>query len=238
MAEDSFFQFKSFRIYQQNDKVFNVNTDGILLLAWLPLLDHKNVLEIGCGTGVIAIGLENINPKTNHFTAIDISENAYHLTKKNSAFNQSSIEIFHCSLNEFCETTQQKYAVIVSNPPFFLPHFPSQKAQNIQAKYTDSLPFESLIASSSRLLTDEGSCYLVLPYLSLDAIQAICQLHHLHIVRQLIIYPKVGKNPHRILLEIKKQKAVCEINSLAILDANGSYTVDYIALTKRFYTIF
>lgn len=156
--------------------------------------------------------------------------------QKNSAsLINLSIEIFHCSLNKFCEANQQKYAVIVSNPPFFYRIFLRKSAKYSRNIQIVCCLFESLIVSSSsaahrwRQLLFGAAVFIARCY------SGYLSLYHLHIVRQLIIYPKVGKNSHRILLEIKT-KAVCEINSL-YFDANG-YTADYIALTKRFYTIF
>ncbi|MBL0100921.1 MAG: methyltransferase [Saprospiraceae bacterium] len=97
-----------------------VNTDGVLLGVWSDISTKKNVLDIGTGTGVIAIMVAQKNEEIIAH-GLEIDEIAYkqaRLNMEQSPFSQR-LEAIYDSLQNFCEITTHKYDLIISNPPFF-----------------------------------------------------------------------------------------------------------------------
>lgn len=82
----SLFRFKQFAI-EQSAEVFKVSTDSVVLGAWANVSPGQNVLDLGCGTGLLALMVAQRNPIA-RIEAIDINEAAIALATKN--FNRSS----------------------------------------------------------------------------------------------------------------------------------------------------
>jgi tRNA1Val (adenine37-N6)-methyltransferase len=236
------FQFKKFKIIQNAASVFKVNTEAVLLSAWVSLNPDIHILEIGSGTGVISIGLIQRLKENSNITAIDIDTHAYNITKRNIEANQiDNITAFNSSLQEFySENIDQRFDLILSNPPYFDSKFKSEKPRNIFSKYTDNLDYTTLINLSSKLLKSDGTIALVLPFDDLDKIKTELNLNNLVISKQLNLSTIPRKKPLRVLLEIKKSDEVkeTEYQNLLIKDNSGNFTQEYIDYTKDYYTIF
>ena len=233
------FQFKRFKI-SQNNLVFRVNSEAILLVSWIKNLSSSRILEIGSGTGIISIALDYKFNHKNNIHCIDIDRNAYDMTRHNVEENHSlQIKANHISLKDFTTDADIKYDVVVSNPPFFEGSCKSEKARNKLAKYTDSLSYEDLLINSCELLTETGSIYLVLPSSALEPIHQLADKLELSLVAVCFIEPKIGRTAKRVLIELSKEKnAKKSESSIAILDEKGSYTEAYRLMTSEFYTIF
>lgn len=233
------FQFKRFKI-SQNNLVFRVNSEAILLVSWIKSLASSRILEIGSGTGIISIALDYKFNHQNIIHCIDIDRNAYEMTRYNVEENHSlQIKANHISLEDFTKHTDIKYDVVVSNPPFFGGSYKSEKARNKLAKYTDSLSYEDLLISSCQVLTESGCIYLVLPSSALESINQLSDKLELSLVALCFIEPKIGRIAKRVLIELSKEKnAKKSETTIAILDEKGNYTEAYRLMTGEFYTIF
>ncbi len=236
------FQFKKFKIIQNAASVFKVNTEAVLLSAWVCLKSNIKILEIGSGTGVISLGLIQRLDGKSDITAIDIDHNAYKLTKENIAYNQvTNISVQHTSLQEFSrKNPNQRFDLIISNPPYFDSKYKSVKPRNVYAKYTDTLDYKTLMELSSKMLNPEGKIALVLPYHDLEKIKSEINQNKLDISRLLYLSTIPNKVPLRILIEIKFQDLIKKTVShhLIIKDGEGKFTNEYIDYTKEYYTIF
>ncbi|NNK90769.1 MAG: methyltransferase, partial [Saprospiraceae bacterium] len=110
-----YFKFKHFSLRNSN-AAFKVNTDGVLLAAWTTLEKGKSCLDIGTGSGVIALILSHRYPTIN-FSAIDIDPTSYNEAIYNFRLNQKPIK---CLLDDFKSfRPKMKYDHFVSNPPYF-----------------------------------------------------------------------------------------------------------------------
>jgi len=223
--------------------VFKVNTEAVLLSAWVNVNDYSEVLEIGSGTGVIALGLKQRLDEKSSITTIDIDRNAFELTQVNIELNQlENISAQHISLQDFCHQERKKrFDLIVSNPPYFDTPIKSFKPRNVYAKYTDSLSYSSLIGLSAKLMKTTGRIALVIPYLDIPQMVEILDSNKLRITRQLNVRTIPKKTPLRVLLEISHQAINSELreeSELIIKDGRGQFTDDYRHMTKDFYTIF
>ncbi len=154
-----FFQFRQFTVFQ--DKcAMKVGTDGTLLGAWAQ--GGKRILDIGTGTGLIALMMAQRYPEA-RVTAIDIDRDACEQALENirkSPFSER-IKIVNAPLQQFC---QASFDAIVSNPPFFTNALRNPDEKRSTARHTDTLPFKELFQQTGCLLTADGTFSAVIPF--------------------------------------------------------------------------
>lgn len=228
------FDFKHFRIY--HDRCANkVGTDGVLLGAWADVQNDERLLDIGTGSGIIALMLAQRNGKA-LITGIENNNEAAGQAAENvqrSPYHER-VDIVNEDFNEW--QTEERFDHIVSNPPYFEEDvLPADAARNA-ARHTTSLTLENLIRKSKALLKDDGKISLILPYQLLSRIKGICTLERLHLLRQTDVITTTGKAPKRCLLTFgKRHNADLSHDILQLSDKNGQRTAAYTALTKDFY---
>ena len=229
-----YFDFKHFRVY--HDRCANkVGTDGVLLGAWCDVADDKRLLDVGTGSGIIALMLAQRNEKAS-ITGIEYNKDAAEQAKENvnSSPYSARIEIVNADFNEWC--TEQTFDHIVSNPPYFEEDVLSSDEARSSARHTTSLTFADLIKKSKALLTDNGKISLVLPHQQLNRIKGICALERMHLLRQTDIITTEGKLPKRCLLTFSKQRGEdLKHDTLQLQEKDGQRTATYTELTKDFY---
>lgn len=230
----SFFQFKKFTVY--HDKcAMKVGTDGVLLGAWAPVFGKKKVLDVGTGSGLISLMLAQRSEA--EIQAIDIDEAACLQAMENikhSIFD-GRIRVHSLSLNEFANKNNEKFDLIVSNPPYFKASLLSPVRERNLARHNDSLTLESLLEDSLKCLADRGCIALILPCDREEELNNLVSGFKLHFNRKTYIRPVTGADYKRILVEVCKQESVCEHNELTIELSRHQYTEEYIRLTKDFY---
>jgi len=230
------FKFKQFSI-QQNNTAMKVGTDGVLLGAWISIREG-NVLDIGTGTGLIAIMLAQ-RSKTTLIDAVEVEEEAYNQAKENiAACNwKNRISAHHLPIQNFKPTT--KYDLIISNPPFFLASTKAPNEERNTARHTDSLSFDDLIASVTRLLNSEGIFSLILPINEAELFTGLATTQHLFLNKKCVIKPNPTKPAKRVLMEFSFSKTDIVSEELTIETATRhQYTKEYISLTQDFYLKF
>lgn len=230
------FQFKQFKVHQ--DKcAMKVGTDSVLLGAWTPINHLPNsILDIGAGTGIISLMLA----QRSHAFAIDaleIDEDAYEQCVENFEYSSWSDRLFcyHASLLEFTQEIDEKYDVIISNPPFYSAEYKSKNLQRDLARFSDALPFEHLLECVSKLLSKEGLFTVIIPF---DKEHQFIEL-----ASKYYLFPnsilKVKGNPKsdfkRSLISFSFHKSDVKTDELIIEISRHQYTEDYINLTKNFY---
>lgn len=231
------FQFKQFSIL--HDKcAMKVGTDGVLLGAWVKVEDQKNILDIGTGTGLIAIMLAQQIEKAIQIHAVEIDDDAYlqALENKENCLWSQKINVFHQKIQEF--ETSEKYDLIVSNPPYFLNGVKAATQKRHQARHTDTLSFDDLLKAVDRLLAENGKFYLILPYQEGIIFEEKALGYQLFCTRKTNVRSKKDKPLERLLLQFERKNSILEENNLIIQhEKRNDYTADYIALTNQFYTI-
>jgi tRNA1Val (adenine37-N6)-methyltransferase len=237
--EKEIFRFKQFKIIQNSASVFKVNTEAVLLTAWTEVNNRKTILEVGCGTGLISIGLIQRILNEYFILAIDINPNAVELTNQNIELNElKNITVDKISIQELAKSSQNKFDLIISNPPYFETKSKSIKERNQLAKYTDTLNFSELIASCQYLLTENGIISLIIPFDSAEELTNLASIYGLFLTRRCDIYTSHKKGALRSMLEFRFNESVLEVRSLYIVDIEGIYTDEYKSLVKNYYTIF
>jgi len=228
-----FFKFKQFTVF--HDKcAMKVGTDGVLLGAWAQIGNAKKILDIGTGTGLIALMLSQRSEAL--IDAIDIDENACTQAYENVVASPFSnqIHITHSSFADFQPT--EKYDLIVSNPPYFSQSLKSPDDKRSRARHDDHLPLEDLIAGSKKFLSGNGRIALILPVEQDQKLTGILTQNQLYRIRQTNVIPIPNGQIKRILVELSPTpNPDYTPECLTIEIERHKYTKEYVELTRYFY---
>lgn len=232
---NSYFQFKQFTI--RHDKCgMKVGTDAVLLGSWTRIENCRKILDIGTGSGIIALMLAQRSQAA--IDAIDIDKEACIQAQENvqaAPFN-NPICVIHSDLAHYARICNSHYDLIVSNPPYFINSLKCPDQQRNTARHTDTLFLSDLLQESCRLLAPAGRIALVLPYEQLDELRYTTLEKRLHIIRQTHVIPCTGGVPKRLLIELSKEKQMdVTPDILVIEESRHQYTEEYKALTRDFY---
>ena len=202
-----------------------VGTDGVLLGAWTPVENnaYTSILDIGTGCGVIALMLaQRINNAKENFA--------------NSAWS-NRLCVCECSIQSFCKSTNSKFDIIVSNPPFFEEAVKSNKTQRNLARHTDSLPFITMIQCVDYLLKSNGTFACILPFNEGNRFIDLAKSYNLFCSKKTMVANKPSQPIKRILFCLSRNEVtLTDIPTLFIRNEDNSYSLEYLELTKDFYT--
>ena len=215
-----------------------IGTDGVLLGAWAPILHNPfSVLDIGTGTGIIALMLAQRSNAT-QIDALEIEENAYEQATdnfENSPWNDR-LFCFHAGLDEFMDEPEDEYDLIVSNPPFYSEDYKTNNEQRDLARFQDALPFEDLIEAADLLLSENGILAVIIPFKEEERFLALANEFELYPIQITHVKGTPTTEIKRSLLALSRNNIETPtINELVIEIGRHEYTPEYIALTKAFY---
>jgi len=243
------FQFKQFSI-QQDKTAMKVGTDGVLLGAWAPVNHNPfSVLDVGAGTGIIALMLAQ-RTHAQQIDALEIDEEAYEQAVEN--FENSPwgdrLFCFHAGLDEFIEESEddpsdselaQQYDLIVSNPPFYAEDYKTENEQRDLARFQDAMPFDELVEAANLLLSENGIFALIIPFKEEKKFIALAKESELYPIKITRVKGTPKSEIKRSLLAFSRNEIPeIEIDELIIEIERHVYTPEYIELTKAFYLKF
>lgn len=235
----SVFNFKHFSIDQTNAP-FKVGTDGVLLGAWCEANQSspKNLLDIGTGTGVIALMLAQRfeSPKVD---AIEINPLAADIAKKNfeSSNWKDRLTVINQPIQDF--KTKKLYDLIVCNPPFFVNSLRSGNTGKDTARHDTDFSLSSIFHFASKQMRPRGTFALVLPADRKEGMLSLSSKYDFHISKITDVLPTPTSNPKRILIELKKEKCHTQTERLTIEEfGRHGYSSQYKELTRDFYLKF
>lgn len=233
------FTFKQFHI-DHSRCAMKVGTDGTLLGAWATLPPHaKNILDIGTGSGLIAIMAAQRHP-TAKITAIDIDKDCVMQATENAVASPwaERIEVIETPLQEY--SPEEKFDVIISNPPYFADSMHSPDRQRTTARHTASLSFKELTDGVLRLLADDGLFAVILPTIESELLLSASR-GRLFTWRRCEVWSTPESGARRIMLELKREppKDLAQKEKI-IIEQGGRhiYSEEYKALTADFYLNF
>jgi tRNA1Val (adenine37-N6)-methyltransferase len=233
------FQFKQFSV-DQTACAMKINTDGVLLGALAEAKSPESIIDIGTGTGVIALMLAQRFPDA-LIEAVEIDESAAQTAKANFAnsFYANRLTIFNSSFEGyFIANPNRKYNLIVSNPPFYINSLTSPGAGKNLAKHADASFFETLIAQTAVHLTDNGGLWLILPLPTAELVKKLANAHSLHLMQLINVRSYPQSDPHREILVFGRQQTKTTQQDFVIYDALKKYSGQYQTALQDFFTIF
>ena len=228
-----FFSFKQFTVYHDRCAM-KVGTDGVLLGAWTDLSQSHHILDIGTGTGLIALMMAQRSPEA-QITAIDLDAEAVSQARENiqnSPWKDRVVAV----LQDVCTySSDEKFDTIVSNPPYFIDSLKCPDNQRNTARHTDTLDAQRLLEKVAELLTPEGRFSIILPADQTDDLFRIAEAQGLHPTRWTKVITRPGLPPKRSLIEFQKKALPIQTNELVIELERHVYSKEYIELTREYY---
>lgn len=215
-----------------------VGTDGVLLGAWARVEHSRRILDMGTGTGLVALMAAQRNQAD--IVAIDLDADAVAQAAENVAASpwESRIQVVQADARqvESGKTFHfQLFDAILCNPPFFENSLKSPDVARTMARHTDTLSFDELARSAARLLSPEGELSVVIPYDRAHDMTVSAACCGLFATRQTVIVPVEGGKPKRMLMAFNREGAAHTIETLCIHDAQRRYTPEYVRLVEDFY---
>jgi len=230
------FQFKQFSVHQ-DQCAMKVGTDGVLLGAWTSVAYNPyNILDVGAGTGILSLMMAQ-RSNAQQIEAIEIDDDAFEQCAENfenSPWNDR-LFCFHASLLEYIEAVDEKFDLIICNPPFYSEDYKTKDKSRDLARFSDAMPMEHIIFAVTHFLSEKGKFSIVLPYKEEKKYIEEASLIDLSPNRILRIKGNPTSAIKRSLIEFSFHESATKINELIIETERHQYTQDYINLTKDFY---
>lgn len=232
------FRFKQFAV-DDSQCAMKVGTDGVLLGAWADVAGAKGVLDIGCGSGLIALMLAQRAPGV-YVTGVEIDEAASADAAANSVASPwgDRVQVVNCDIREF-DAELCHPLLVVSNPPFFTETLHSPDTARSLARHGTEFGVKELIELAARMLTEPGdSLAFIAPAERDDEIEFMLALNRLEVRRKTYVSSRDGRTPFRTLWQVYGDsvgRIYPEISYLCIRNRENKFTQEYVNLTSEFY---
>lgn len=232
---NGYFQFKQFTVHQQHCAM-KVGTDGTLLGAWALAAEGScRILDIGTGTGLIALMMAQRYPKA-QVSAIDIDDGAVRQAKENVSASPFADRINVTKADVLTFEEEERYDSIVCNPPFFEDSLTCPDPQRTEARHTVSLDYRQLMEATFRLLKDDGCFSLIIPFDCRERLESEAHLRGFFISRLCSVQTTPSKAPKRYMIEFTKHPVYEIDTNNGIIESSPQIRSDwYRELTQEFY---
>lgn len=229
------FRFKQFTVHHDRCTM-KVGTDAVLLGAWAATREGTSLLDIGTGSGVIALMLAQRTPATAKIDAVEVEADDAAQARENISHSPWPHKIVVHQLPVQSFDPGKLYNVIVSNPPYFVNSQPPPDQRRVHARHTVLLDFDTLIHTVVRLLSPAGRFSIILPYT--EGLDFLARTHGLlYCTRRWSFRARHEKPVERWLLEFAKHPDSCEEGEIVLYDETDKqeWSQDYKTLTREFY---
>lgn len=230
------FKFKEFSV-NQDRCAMKIGTDAVLLGAWASVKHNPfNVLDIGSGTGILSLMIAQ-RSNAQQIEAIEIDDDAFEQCSENfenSPWNDR-LFCFHASLIEYIEAVDEKFDLIICNPPFYSENYKTNNEARDLARFSDAMPIEHIIFAVINFLSENGKFSVIIPNKEEKRFIEEASLIDLYPNRILRVRGREESELKRSLIEFSYNKTKTKTSELIIETSRHQYTEDYINLTKAFY---
>lgn len=212
-----------------------VCTDSCILGASASVEGAQRILDIGTGTGLLALMLaQRSNARID---AVEIDKAAFDQATENVSQSQFSeqIKVIHTSIQSFSMRTQQKYDVIISNPPFFTNHLKRREHSQNVALHSQSLQLPELAILVSYLLEKKGKFIVMLPRHEMSIIEEAAAEVKLFPFEKLHILERQQGKLIRVIASFSFQEQEIEEKVLYIKSEADTYTKEFVQLLQPYY---
>lgn len=238
------FHFKQFSVNCSRSGL-KVGTDGVILGACVTLRrDVRRVLDIGTGTGLIALMIAQRtagtfaqdDAGTCEILGVDIDAAAAAEASDNFSASPwaGRLSAVNAPLQEFQPPEGVKYDLVVSNPPFFENSLKCPDSQRSTARHTDSLSYREITAFSAANLASDGILAMILPSSQEVQLVRYAASFGLYPSRVVRVRTTAAKEPKRIVVELGRERCTVTREDLVLME-DGRYTEQFRALTCSFY---
>lgn len=214
-----------------------VGTDGVLLGAWADGNNARYALDIGTGTGLIAVMLGQRHPDL-QIDAVEIDVKASGQARENmeAAPWGDRLKLIESSVQDYAAATDRRYDLIVSNPPFFTGGVLSDQQDRNHVRHTVKLSHADLLRTVRELLAPQGRFCLILPLIEGLRFEELARSYQLHLRKVLEIHPRPQKPANRLLMQLERSAGEVERTSMSVYPETGDdWTEAYKRLTADFY---
>lgn len=227
------FKFKQFEV-DQKGCAMKINTDGVLLAAMAEGNEPKRILDIGTGTGVLALMMAQ-RFENAKIEAVEIEEQASVTANKNfkSSIFKDRLTINNIAIAQF--NTAQKFDLIISNPPFFVNDLKNVEEKKGIARHTDEQFFVSLIEKVSRFLSNDGSFWFILPIKQAEILIKYGLEKGLYLAKKIELHSDQSKPAFRWVVCLDRINVETKIEQFYIYESEKIYTKAYKELLKDFF---
>ena len=214
-----------------------INTDGVLLGAIVGHTAPVHILDIGTGTGVIALMLAQRYPQAN-IDAVEIDDSAAAAAERNrlNAAFSDRITIHHTAIEKY--NTDNRYQLIVSNPPYFINDLKSVDKRKELARHADEDFFELLLKKVAGMLASDGFLWLVLPVKLAEQVVVNAVLFKLFPSKIIHVYSDHTKTAFRHIICLSFKSATVLQEDFYIYESQAVYTLQYKNMLKDFLLAF
>lgn len=229
-----YFHFKKFSVRHDRSGM-KVGTDGALLGAWTDVRHATQILDIGTGTGVIALMLAQRASESVTIDAVEIDDQAHADAQENIAASpwHDRINLHHTPIQDFHTTT--KFDLIVTNPPYFQKSSKPPAAQRQTARHTEQLSFDEILSIAEKLLTPNGKLNLILPFTEGSQFIDLANHKGLHCTRKWSFRTRDNKPVERFLLEFRWDKKPLDEGEVLLNSSGEEWSDGYKELMHEFY---
>lgn len=228
------FAFRQF-VVAHDRCAMKVGTDGVLLGAWAGVTDAARILDVGCGSGLIALMAAQRSPRSRVW-GIDVDEPSLSQALENVRHSPfaSRVQLSLHDVRSYAPGFQFDH--VLCNPPFYTEDTLPPDAARMRARHTAGLTLESLLAQVDRLLCADGLFSLILPSATGDVFLAHALSCGWYVVRSCRVHTVAHKPPKRVLFTLSRTPAASSLQEeLVLQDKDGKRTTAYSALCADFY---
>lgn len=215
-----------------------VGTDGVLLGGWAPCENARHILDIGTGSGLVALMLAQRSQPDTRIDAVDIDADAAVQAAENFLASpwEARMRVFHQDIGEFIRTAPEvRYDLIVSNPPYFAPAVACRDSARETARYTTSLDHPQLLQHAAQLITPDGLLCVVLPYTTGQDFIVAAGEQNWFLHTQIAVSDKPDTPFHRILIALSRRPCSAQHRTMSIKTEEGNYSADFKSFISGFY---
>jgi tRNA1Val (adenine37-N6)-methyltransferase len=212
-----------------------VCTDSCILGAYAKVAHAKQILDIGTGTGLLA--LMAAQRSQGQIDAVEIDKAAAEQASENVAASpfHDRIRVHSSSIQAYSIRCRKKYDVVISNPPFFTNNLKSSNFKQNVALHSESLQLSELAIITSYLLDKEGSFVVMLPVHETNLLEVAAEEVKLYPYEKLHILEKYKGRQLRIITSFAFNPRPCVERTLYIKNTEGTYSQDFVALLQPYY---
>ena len=229
-----YFQFKHFIIHQEGAPL-KVTTDACLFGAIIECKNPKSILDIGTGTGLLALMLAQKYDAC--ILGIEVDEHTAHLAERNfleSKWNEK-MKVLHQNVHSWSEHADSKFDLIVCNPPFFSSSMKNEDERKSLARHNDSLSHENLSNIISKHLSENGKAFIMLPPNEMTSFETICSTKKLFSERKFVISSTEEKTPHLSIKSFSFHPEKYQEEKIFIHEKDGNYSDRFMELLSPYY---